>query len=61
MNECLVSNGGCVDECVNTVGSFQCFCFSGYEFESLEEDSIPDPTNTGRACIGNCSYSEYCD
>ena len=26
INECTMSNGGCEDECVNTIGSFFCTC-----------------------------------
>ena len=53
MDECLVNNGGCADVCINTIGLFQCSCDSGYEFEKLPEDAVPEPTNAGRACIGN--------
>ena len=52
VNECLTNNGGCVDGCTNTVGSFECYCDNGYEFEPLLEGSTPDPTNAGRSCIG---------
>ena len=30
VNECLTSNGGCHQTCVNKEGSFECGCKSGY-------------------------------
>jgi len=31
-NECLKSNGGCLDDCINTAGSYYCACLkNGYE------------------------------
>ena len=59
VDECLVNNGDCVHGCTNTVGSFECSCYDGYEFESLPEDSTPDLTNAGRACIG--TYNIMCN
>ena len=52
VNECLVNNGGCVQECINLVGSYRCACNTGYEFDSLPEGTPPTLTNAGRACIG---------
>ena len=26
VNECLIQNGGCAQECINAVGSFRCEC-----------------------------------
>ena len=52
VNECLVNNGGCVQACINLVGSYRCACNTGYEFENLPEGTPPTLTNTGRACIG---------
>ncbi len=40
-DECSANNGGCSDNCVNTVGSFSCTCPTGYQ---LDID--------GRTCIG---------
>ena len=34
INECQTSNGGCNQTCINTVGSFQCFCDIGYTLAS---------------------------
>lgn len=44
INECEVENGGCQDNCANTVGSFNCSCDAG---RLLDEDL--------KSCI-----SKYC-
>lgn len=44
-NECGYNNGGCEQNCHNTVGSFYCSCNSGY-------------TKSGSHCIGTLIY--YC-
>ena len=31
INECDTSNGGCNQTCDNTIGSFKCGCYPGYE------------------------------
>ncbi|XP_067946456.1 fibrillin-1-like [Watersipora subatra] len=31
VNECLMNNGGCDDECTNTIGSRSCGCSSGFK------------------------------
>ena len=41
VNECLDNNGGCNQTCINTAGSFQCNCSTGYVL-------APD----GRGCNG---------
>ena len=48
MDECTnVTNNGCSDLCVNTIGSFLCTCPLGYELNSDE-----------RTCIGKCTLAE---
>ncbi|KAI5940124.1 Signal peptide, CUB and EGF-like domain-containing protein 1 [Manis javanica] len=39
VNECTIDNGGCQDQCCNTIGSYYCKCQAG---QKLEED--------GRGC-----------
>ena len=39
IDECLVNNGGCSDNCENTPGGFMCTCNPGFEFP-LGETSI---------------------
>lgn len=29
INECDILNGGCQEQCINSVGSYQCRCSSG--------------------------------
>ena len=41
VNECSTNNGGCQHNCVNTDGSYECQCRSGYRLSS-----------NGRNCIG---------
>jgi len=31
INECLTDSGGCTQKCNNTVGSYHCSCWNGYE------------------------------
>ena len=32
MNECILENGGCAENCVNTIGSYRCQCSKhGYQ------------------------------
>ena len=33
INECDEENGGCSHMCNNTIGSYQCFCYNGYELD----------------------------
>ena len=40
-NECLTNKGGCAQICNNTVGSYICDCFSGYELD-----------DNGHGCLG---------
>lgn len=50
INECAVDNGGCQDQCCNTIGSYFCRCQAG---QKLEED--------GRGCegtSGDCLLTE---
>lgn len=44
VNECLVDNGGCHHDCVNTIGTFYCRCYPGFQ---LDYDN--------KKCIGKLS------
>ena len=33
-NECRVNNGGCIHYCHNTIGSYYCYCKTGYQLYS---------------------------
>ena len=37
IDECVSANGGCEQRCNNTIGSFFCDCFNGY---NLDEDQF---------------------
>ena len=41
INECSTNNGGCQHSCINSVGSYECQCRSGYQLSS-----------DGRSCPG---------
>lgn len=43
VNECLTDNGGCMQICINTVGSYRCACGNGYEL-----------ANDNHTCTGMC-------
>ena len=43
-DECSNNNGGCAQNCTNTVGSYVCSCSSGYNLNSDQH-----------ACNGICS------
>ena len=34
INECTTNNGGCLQTCTNTSGSFVCSCMAGYTLDS---------------------------
>ncbi|XP_078664975.1 uncharacterized protein LOC144907614 [Branchiostoma floridae x Branchiostoma belcheri] len=67
INECDSANGGCSQDCNNTIGSFQCFCSTGY---MLDVDGFAcDDINECGAANGDCgqfcnntegSFSCYC-
>ena len=33
INECETANGGCQHSCTNTIGSFNCSCYTGYQLD----------------------------
>ena len=43
-NECAKDNGGCEQDCINTQGSFRCYCQDGYELMT-----------NNRGCLGRHS------
>jgi len=60
VNECLVNNGGCEDQCINTAGSYYCQCNSfsyaissnGHDCEDINEcDTNPSACPFGNICV----------
>lgn len=41
IDECAVENGGCKHNCINTGGSFECTCNTGYKLDT-----------DGKSCTG---------
>lgn len=33
LDECEVVNGGCEQVCINSIGSYSCGCYQGYNLE----------------------------
>ena len=44
INECKKEKGGCEQSCQNTIGSYSCFCLTGYLVDS-----------NGYNCTGLCN------
>jgi len=40
INECQTDNGGCTQRCNNTDGSYQCYCWDGYELSDDDHNCI---------------------
>eukprot|EP00794_Sanderia_malayensis_P015823 gene15823-17419_t len=41
IDECKVNNGGCIQRCVNSIGSFKCTCSDGYKMADDGKTCIP--------------------
>ena len=54
LNECLIDNGGCLQTCVNTNGSYTCECEGHYRLFTHEEPLLIDstPLIPNRSCYG---------
>jgi hypothetical protein len=65
INECAANNGGCQQNCINTLGSYYCNCSSGYTLNTDGKscnDSNECATHNG-GCQQNCTNtvgSYYC-
>ncbi|XP_078670984.1 uncharacterized protein LOC144911074 isoform X2 [Branchiostoma floridae x Branchiostoma belcheri] len=67
VDECATGNGGCAQNCTNTVGSFSCSCYTGYEFnnDGVSCDDIDECVSNNGGCSVNCnntigSFECYC-
>jgi hypothetical protein len=63
LNECLVNNGGCQQNCNNRVGSYACSCQSGFVLASDGKfcDDIDECQSAGTCVSGQCvnSYGTF--
>ena len=65
INECETDNGGCKQNCENTIGSFRCFCDSGYVLHNFTQCDVNECQDVGLMCNGICentigSYICHC-
>ena len=63
IDECEIDNGGCEQNCENTIGSFHCSCGSGYILHNVTQCDVNECQDVGLMCNGNCENtigSYYC-
>ena len=51
IDECLVDNGLCSQNCSNLEGSYSCFCRMGYYLYTGREGVVPEAV-VNRTCLG---------
>ncbi|CAD5124522.1 DgyrCDS12800 [Dimorphilus gyrociliatus] len=56
-DECLVTNHGCQDKCINTIGSYKCECNPGYRLKNDKKtcEDIDECAETPNICHHNCT------
>ncbi|KAI0225835.1 Mucin-like protein [Lamellibrachia satsuma] len=56
INECLTSNGGCVNNCTNVNGGFSCSCYDGFQLTNDKKGCNPCLSGTwGKDCKRDCN------
>ncbi|XP_078575770.1 uncharacterized protein LOC144861669 [Branchiostoma floridae x Branchiostoma japonicum] len=57
IDECATTNGGCSQNCSNTVGSFACSCHDGYSLNSdgLSCDDVDECASNNGGCEKTCT------
>lgn len=59
LDECTVYNGGCIDACVNSVGSFKCQC-SGEGYTLANDKKTCIDTDECLSDLHNCTVAQRC-
>ena len=65
INECEIDNGGCEQNCENTIGSSRCSCNTGYVLHNITQCDVNECQDDGLVCNGICEntiggYSCHC-
>ncbi|XP_035672782.1 uncharacterized protein LOC118413477 isoform X2 [Branchiostoma floridae] len=57
IDECAAENGGCAQNCTNTIGNFSCSCQTGYKLndDGFSCDDIDECATANGGCSQNCS------
>ncbi|XP_078585297.1 uncharacterized protein LOC144867284 isoform X2 [Branchiostoma floridae x Branchiostoma japonicum] len=57
IDECAAENGGCEQNCTNTIGNFSCSCQTGYKLndDGFSCDDIDECATANGGCSQNCS------
>ena len=60
INECIANTDGCDQGCLNTIGSFQCTCDSGYVLSSDQRTclDIDECTDNVHNCQQICNNTD---
>ena len=63
IDECEIDNGGCEQNCENTISYFHCSCGSGYILHNVTQCDVNECQDVELMCNGNCENtigSYYC-
>jgi len=61
INECAENNGGCEQNCTNSVGSYSCMCGDGYTLsdDGSQCDGEPIHTRLARGLNPKCCNTRF--
>ncbi|KAI6658474.1 hypothetical protein LOD99_15274 [Oopsacas minuta] len=58
INECEIDNGGCQQNCENSIGSYECSCYSGFDWVDFSQCvDINECQQDNGECEQNCENS----